>query len=592
MKGDACLQQIFTPPPPLSEEHPSQGHMADAFCTTGDRHRWVVLVLFCFYSASNAIQWITYAPIASTVKEYFDLTTNQLNMLSSVYMIVFAAGAYFTCTTFERWGVRRGVLVGCCLNAVGSILKVSPGLQVRNYTVLITSQTLNSLSQLFVLSTPPLIAAQYFAPSQRTLATAIAATANNLGNAIALFAPPLIVRKGEPKEFTALFCGEMGLCCGILIAVFFYLKSPSFKAPSRALLNMKSAPSGRCEEKEMVKTGTAVPTDRQPDGSTSLPPTVYRTTTTTSGEEPFSNSLERSARKVEPLSWWDRLSQHEHVVTFVEVGHTVLRLCRCRDFVFLLCAFSVSMGSVWTYASVLAQVLEPFGVSAQLAGFAGAMNVVVGTVAAYIVGFWVDRVRRYKYPVVVCLTGSVLCCLSLMIILLKVDGFSKRFDVLSVFIYIFAGVFQNTATPICFEFAMEITYPLQESVPGAMLMAGANIVSLIMLSVASAMLGNGVASQSSCVNVLIMITCVCVGGLVLSILPRERLHRQDAEVVAHAQLTALDKAQADGGDVHHPTNTTILIEPTAEGVDTSVGHIDENPHDMNGVTAELQHTVV
>lgn len=77
-------------------------------------------------------------------------------------MIIFAAGAYFTCTTFENWGVRKGLLIGTLLNALGSILKVVPGLQYPSYASMMGPQVLNALAQLFVLSTPPLIAAQYF----------------------------------------------------------------------------------------------------------------------------------------------------------------------------------------------------------------------------------------------------------------------------------------------------------------------------------------------------------------------------------------------------------------------------------------------
>ncbi|KPA75384.1 hypothetical protein ABB37_08661 [Leptomonas pyrrhocoris] len=168
----------------------------------------------------------------------------------------------------------------------------------------------------------------------------------------------------------------------------------------------------------------------------------------------------------------------------------------------------------------------------------GAVNVVVGTIVAYLVGMWVDRRRRYKYPLLGCLIGSVLCCVGLIVILLKAPANTPTMDALCSAIYIFAGVFQNTAIPICFEFAMEISYPLTESVPGALLMAGANLCSLVMLSVSSAMLGNGVVSKSSCVNVLILITCVCFVGALLAVFPHEKLYRRDAEREAQARRAA------------------------------------------------------
>ncbi|GET88098.1 hypothetical protein, conserved [Leishmania tarentolae] len=590
----------------------------------GDPWRWAVLALFCLFSASNAIQWITYSSIATATRAFFNLTTNELNMLSSVYMIVFVVGAYFTCTTFERWGVRLGVLVGCGLNAMGSILKVAPGLQKPCYLTLMVPQILNSIAQLFVLSTPPLIAAQYFAPHQRTFATAIAATANSLGNAIALFAPPLIVRSsaGTANEFMLLFCLEMGFCVLITGGVILFLRPPSFKAPSQALLgelaSTQARPAVRCtkrshaqqlqqrrgereEEHVSDELQSEVGSDgqngdrssgedandnngldlRQDSASThgqrhtawtepiasSIParsgahgihcstahPSVELTNAkvmsipggcaysaqedTLDASPGFDTEFDRgSMSKHKAMTVWRRLRHNEHVITFLEVGYTIyLLLCR-RDFVFLLGAFSISMGSVWTYASVLAQILEPFGVAAELAGSIGAFNVIVGTVVSYIVGLWVDRTRHYKYPLLACLIGSVLCCIGLIIIMLKAPSHSRTMDGLCSFIYIFAGVFQNTAIPICFEFAMEISYPLPESVPGALLMAGANLCSLIMLSIASVMLGNGVASTSACVNVLTVITCVCFMGAVLAIFPREKLYRRDAEVEARQKL--------------------------------------------------------
>jgi MFS family permease len=600
----------------------------------GDPWRWVVLGLFCVYSCSNAIQWITYSSIATATRAFFNLTTNQLNMLSSVYMIVFVVGAYFTCTTFERWGVRLGVLIGCGLNALGSILKVAPGLQKPCYTTLIIPQALNSVAQLFVLSTPPLIAAQYFAPQQRTFATAIAATANSLGNAIALFAPPLIVKAGTKSEFMLLFCLEMGLCVLITVGVAFFLRPPSFKAPSRALLSELAStqggsitssrvaprrPSqlrrGQREEREAAaemedegeeldsglesgsdgscggridsddeasdgddkphstserqgqakstkkdssrakcagvaepiyapasfpdRTGPAVTFAEDGDVSKPRRDGVYSVQDGMVDQTATSYEFDRgSLSKQKKPTLWRRIRHNEHVITFLEVGHSIYLLFRRRDFVFLLGAFSISMGSVWTYASVLAQILEPFGVSAELSGIIGAVNVVVGTVVSYLVGLWVDRTRRYKYPLLACLVGSVLCCIGLMVIMLKAPPNTATMDGLCSFIYIFAGVFQNTAIPICFEFAMEISYPLSESVPGALLMAGANLCSLIMLSISSAMLGNGVAAKSACVNVLILITCVCFVGAVLAFFPREKLYRRDAEREARERMAA------------------------------------------------------
>lgn len=90
-----------------------------------------------------------------------------------IFMIVFIVDVLLTCTTFEKWGVRTGLLAGSALNALGSVLKVAPGLQFPCFAWMMVAQSINAVAQLFVLSTPPLLAAQYFIPDKRVFANAV-----------------------------------------------------------------------------------------------------------------------------------------------------------------------------------------------------------------------------------------------------------------------------------------------------------------------------------------------------------------------------------------------------------------------------------
>ncbi|CCW59809.1 unnamed protein product [Phytomonas sp. EM1] len=524
----------------------------------GDPSRWVVLTLFCLFSASNAIQWITYAPIAIAAKEFFGLTTSELNMLSTVYMIVFVVGAYFSSTTFEKWGVRQGLILGCFLNALGSILKVVYGMQRPGFTPLIISQTFNSVAQLFVLSTPPLIASQYFPPPKRALATTIACTANNLGNAVALFFPPFVVQTGTSKEFYVLFGLEMGVCIFILVLVFFFLKPPRYGGLRKAMMNADTLPAAP----ELVAADAAGDRSGSQLGWFNEEPHGMREGEGEVGEVRLSERISMDAFDLPEASgpsdrdaplargqlpqrgqkggWSFAVWRGDFARELVKVSRTVGKLCRKSDFLFLFGAFSISMGSVWTYASVLSQVLYPFGVSAELAGIAAGMNVVAGTIVSYIVCIWVDRKRRYKFPIIICLTGSLFSCLGLLILLIKAPSPSTLIDVLSTTFVIISGIFQNTTIPVCFEFAMEIAFPLQESVPGSLLMAGANLASFILVSVSSFMLEDDNPTKRAAVNVVILIISVCAVGTLLVLPPRERLNRRDAELLAKKQMILLD----------------------------------------------------
>lgn len=501
--------------PNLHDDLPAESPVAEV----GDPNRWIALGLCAAYSCTNAIQWVTYAPVADSSKEYFNLNTFQLNMLSTVYMIVFVIGAVFTCSTFERWGVRRAVLIGSGLNALGSILKFFLGIEVPCYTTVIIAQTVNAFAQLFVLSTPPLIAAQYFPANTRAFATAVAATANTVGYAAWLVVPPLIVTSASKSQFQILFGIQMGMCSAVFLGVIFFLKPPQYLPPSTELLDAKRSTTNGNESGQL----------KEVEGAVEMSSYTYTASSPTKSNVQKCVLSNTEEVKSVHLSRWDRFMANQQVVILIQVFQTCALLVRNRDFCLLLCSFSIGTGTIWAFFGVLAQISDPVGVSELLAGISGSGSVVFATILAYLVGLWVDRTHRYKLPVVLCFGGSVIGWLALMFSMMKAPKNSTTMDILCVSTFMFSGLFQNTAIPICFEFALEITYPLQESVPGALLMAGANLVSLCLMFICSALLGNDTATRSASVKCVGIFVGLCAVGTILAIFPREKLARLEAE---------------------------------------------------------------
>ncbi|CUG93011.1 membrane-associated protein, putative [Bodo saltans] len=212
------------------------------------------------------------------------------------------------------------------------------------------------------------------------------------------------------------------------------------------------------------------------------------------------------------------------------VATTLLALLRHSDYRLLLVSFSISIGSIWAMSSLLAQVLQPFGVSNTTAGFMGAGNLAAGAVVAVTVGRWIDKHRSYKAPL---LAANFVNTLALSIMCLGMtlwfpDSSSSTATTSSststtgakaaIFaLYVIAGTAQNTVIPVCFEYAMEETFPLPNSVPGGLLMAGGNLVALLMVLVGSDMLGSAaVATQEEAVNAFAMVLGIAaVGGIVV-----------------------------------------------------------------------------
>jgi MFS family permease len=426
--------------------------------------------MFSMLTSSNAIQWIMYATIPDAAKAAFGLSTSELNMLSSVYMIVFIPGFLVSCSVVERMSLRVCLVAGCLLNVAGAALKLGLAVAMPHYAVLIAAQCVLAVAQIFLLSAPPLVADEWFPPQQRAAATAVGSMANNVGIALGMLLAPLMVTQdtaATPHDFVGFFVLQLAMSAVPLLGI---------------TLGMPSAP------------------------------------------------LSAAMAAVEPASINGKSQDMSTVVAVRRVASTLAALALHRDYRLLFLSFSISIGSIWAMSSLLAQVLQPFGISNTVAGFMGAGNLAAGAVVAVMVGRWIDTHRSYKTPLLIAnlvntLALSIMCLGLTLWFPSSVDATdgsgseeaSASAKAVIIVLYVVAGTAQNTVIPVCFEYAMEVTFPLPNSVPGGLLMAGGNMISLLMVLVGSDILGSAaVATQTEAVNTFAMVLGIAaVGGVVV-----------------------------------------------------------------------------
>jgi FLVCR family MFS transporter 7 len=66
--------------------------------------RWTMLGLFCFLSMTNAMMWITFAPISDDVSTYLGgMSTTSVNMLSITFQIMYGPGTFFSVIAMKRY---------------------------------------------------------------------------------------------------------------------------------------------------------------------------------------------------------------------------------------------------------------------------------------------------------------------------------------------------------------------------------------------------------------------------------------------------------------------------------------------------------
>jgi len=89
------------------------------------KRRFVIMGIFCLYSMSSAFQWIEYAIITNIVLSYYkDSTYVSIAWTSMIYMLSYIPLMFVATWMLDNWGLRRILLFGATLNAVGSLIKI------------------------------------------------------------------------------------------------------------------------------------------------------------------------------------------------------------------------------------------------------------------------------------------------------------------------------------------------------------------------------------------------------------------------------------------------------------------------------------
>ncbi|XP_017890021.2 uncharacterized MFS-type transporter C09D4.1-like, partial [Ceratina calcarata] len=160
------------------------------------KRRWLILILFVLYSASNAMQWIQYSIISNIVMSYYNVSSLLVDMTSMIYMITYIPFIFPASYLLDRFGLRFAALAGAIGTTLGSWIKVA-SVSPDRFWITFIGQASVAVSQTFVLSVPARLAAVWFGPDQVSSACSIGVFGNQLGIAIGFLFPPMLVQNSE-----------------------------------------------------------------------------------------------------------------------------------------------------------------------------------------------------------------------------------------------------------------------------------------------------------------------------------------------------------------------------------------------------------
>uniref|UniRef100_A0A6B2EFF3 Choline/ethanolamine transporter FLVCR1 n=1 Tax=Phlebotomus kandelakii TaxID=1109342 RepID=A0A6B2EFF3_9DIPT len=224
-------------PPTASDDHLESQKPASGEFRVYTR-RWIVLAIFCLYSASNALQWIQYSIIANIVQRYYGITSTWVDWTSMIFMVLYIPLIFPASWFLDKMGLRFAAVcgvLGTCLGAWIKVFSVHPDL----FYVSFIGQSIVATSQVFILSLPARLAALWFGPDQVSSACSIGVFGNQLGIAIGFVMPPLLVRNHDDldlvgRDLKFMFYLVAGYTSLLVVLVLIFIRAKPPTPPSAA----------------------------------------------------------------------------------------------------------------------------------------------------------------------------------------------------------------------------------------------------------------------------------------------------------------------------------------------------------------------
>ncbi|XP_069782225.1 solute carrier family 49 member A3 [Narcine bancroftii] len=171
------------------------------------RRRWLVLLATCALGCSNAMCWLTFAPVADQIARYFHISMDQVNWLSMVYLVVGIPFGFGSTWILDTLGLKTSLILSSWLNLAGCTVQLlSVAFFVPKdswkFPLLMVGQTFGAFAQPLVIFAPTKLAALWFPEQQRATANMISSMANPLGVLFANILSPLLMK--EPSSISLL----------------------------------------------------------------------------------------------------------------------------------------------------------------------------------------------------------------------------------------------------------------------------------------------------------------------------------------------------------------------------------------------------
>ncbi|CAK8687009.1 unnamed protein product [Clavelina lepadiformis] len=158
-------------------------------------------------------------------------------------------------------------------------------------------------------------------------------------------------------------------------------------------------------------------------------------------------------------------------------GHGLKKLFKNKNYIILLLTVGAGIGLYGTFATLLEQLLCPFGYTDTMAGICSAVLTGFGVVGAAIVGVYCDRTKQFSSSIKFCYIAVTIGTIVFSCV------FHINIGYLILIVVGGCGLFSFGIYPIGVELAVECTYPVGVATSSGLIMISGQLQSIILVLV-------------------------------------------------------------------------------------------------------------
>lgn len=434
-QGDQPDAKFSELPPPYSE-HENLQEQASSRSSPELRVygvRWYILVVFGLLACHQCVVWNTWGPIESGAQFAFTWPDSTVPMFANWGTIMFLLSV-LPLSKLVEVDLRKTVLLVSGFVALGTVLRCGRKF-INNPTIFLISchacAILNGISGVTVMAAPPLISSTWFPSSERTTATAIGQAFNALGNGVAMLLGPALIhyQPGNGTNTTQHFTA------------------------------FQPSTSNSSQTKEQVQDDI----DTYMEVLAAVAVTIFGLFIVYFPSKPPHPPSPSSA------------------VERTEFISGIKALLTNKDALLACFAYSIALGVMGAWMSVMVNQVRPLGYTDQQIGMMGLASVLSQCIMGMLFGYMADHLRhKMKLTLLVLLVVATGGFTWLMLMCLPGSGFPHTIVRLYLAIIVATGATCSCA-PLFFEMTVELAYPVSESTVAGFLTAMGNMVGMFFL---------------------------------------------------------------------------------------------------------------